>query len=365
MHDLKNMFRSTFSNISFLNVLTDENFVVIDSTSATFLEQYQGKCIRDLFVSLPDNFKGTEIVCQAKIQSINYSADIIPHFNDEELRGYIVRFLSATDIFKFHKNIDYCNLVFNEHSEIRSQVSAIISSSMMIHDILENKELYNEIKYLNNLVNSCYKILSIIQNKSELAKYATGVFNITRLDVSSFTRSLVEHISNLTRYEKITLNFSCDDKVLIDIDADRYAIVLVNIIINAIMYNISEEKIVSISLKNRDGSAVLKVTDNGLGISGDKVTQLIEANHSFEINPNAMIESGCGYYIINCFCHYFNSSLILTSKENEGTTVSIKMPLSDGKDTPKYVESRTAEYLSNRFSSIYIALSKIMNIKFY
>ena len=365
MNDFNKYFSKACSGSRVLSVLTDSDYIVIDSNSEEFIAAYSGKCLYS-YMRFPLNYNKSEAaIVQAKIKDINYSADILPLFSEDELDGFIIRFLAVTDIFRYHNNLDYCNLVFEEHADIRAQISSVISSAMLIHSTLERNELYDEIKSLDHMVNNCYKILSVIQNKTELAKYALAVFNINRLDIGCFTKDISALLSALTRSLNVTIETHFDKDVYVETDVDRYVVMLLNIIINAIEYNLEEIKVIKINIKKYENDAVLTVSDNGLGMRQEIISDILNSEPVYNSIKKPNTAPGCGYYVIKCFCLAFGGSLIINSKENEGTTVSVKLPLSKKRGTPEYIESRVTDYLSNRFSNIYVAMSKILKIKFY
>ena len=82
------------------------------------------------------------------------------------------------------------------------------------------------------------------------------------------------------------------------------------------------------------------------------------------VHQNADNNLGYGFNVIDLFCKAFNANMYISTKQNFGTTISIKIPLSKEDDHPKYLESKTVEYISNRFSNIYVSISLITMINY-
>ena len=75
---------------------------------------------------------------------------------------------------------------------------------------------------------------------------------------------------------------------------------------------------------------------------------------------NDRLDFGSGYRVIYAFCEAFNCNLIISTKENQGTTVSIRIPTSEEAESD--VNERVQDIISNRFSNLFVILSKICPI---
>jgi hypothetical protein len=49
----------------------------------------------------------------------------------------------------------------------------------------------------------------------------------------------------------------------------------------------------------------------------------------------------------------------MQSNEGDGTTVAFSIPIRQNGDSPDYVAQNSADYLADRFSSLYVQLSDI------
>ena len=76
------------------------------------------------------------------------------------------------------------------------------------------------------------------------------MYNIRKLDVGNFIKDIVGFLNIIIRNPEVELTYSCEDDVKINVDSDRFLIVLLNLIINAISYNISKQKKLRYLLKN-------------------------------------------------------------------------------------------------------------------
>ncbi len=358
---------SVYSNVKTTKMMvTDENYKILWSNDNFLSDNMNGKTLKDF---LPEEYKNAvseNVIIPVTIANFNYTINVLPISNDEkEIEGYLIRLITIKEITDHQLNKDISESDIEFFSQIRTQVSGIISIATIIHDTLERAELYDELKYLNHQVNYCYKLLALTLNKSEVAKYSFGLHNIVKVNLKTFLNDIIFIIKTLLRGSDVEFIFNCSSDMYIDVDTDRLVVMLLNLIINGIQYNISEKKKIVLEAKKSGESITLSVSDNGQGMSNQQISEIFD---KFSFSP--MLEPfkqkiGYGYYIVNYFCKTFKSTVLITSTVNSGTTVSVKIPQSNSEQLPLYLESKTAEYLSNRFSNIYIALSQITNINFF
>lgn len=361
------LLKSIYSNAKITRmIITDEKFNILWSNDC-FLEKALADCNLTMFfppdITLPIK---ENVIIPATIKSINYTLNVLPVMENDKTDGYLVKMVTIKELTIHQLNRDLSENQLEFFSEMRTQISGIISMSTFLHDTLERAELYDNLKYVNYQVNYCYRLLALTLNKSEVAKYAFGLFNVVRVNLKSFINDIVFITKTLLRDPSISLTFKCIEDLYIDVDTDRLVVVLLNLIINSIQYNISEQKKIILEIKKQLNNVLIIVKDNGQGMTTKQIDGIFE-KFSLDFNTKPFRHKiGYGYYIINYFCKTFKSSVMINSSVNEGTTVSLKFESSKkSTEHPIYLESKTADYLSNRFSNIYIALSQVTDINFF
>jgi len=185
-----------------------------------------------------------------------------------------------------------------------------------------------------------------IEEISRCNKSAIGLINdllnVSRLDLGTFiidTKkiSLVEICeSELKQFEALikeknletAKNFSCD---VPDVEADPQLVQIIfqNLISNAIYYTPAKGKI-SLALSLSDANtALFSITDTGLGIPEDQEAKIFgrmfRASNAKRARAGG---SGLGLYVIKQITTQVGWSIWFKSKENEGTTFYLEIPLS-------------------------------------
>lgn len=112
-------------------------------------------------------------------------------------------------------------------------------------------------------------------------------------------------------------------------DANQIKQVLINLCKNSIEAMDPKRKgLIKISVQIDKGQLLINVVDNGIGISQERLKRLGEPFYSNK-------EKGTGLGLMLCFriIRQHNGSLSFQSKENEGTTSQIRLPVGDGSST--------------------------------
>jgi len=106
-------------------------------------------------------------------------------------------------------------------------------------------------------------------------------------------------------------------------DKNMIKSVLQNILYNAIKFTNIEGNIKIVSTKQKD-NVLLKIIDDGIGISEKNVDKLFKLDQNFK-NTGTSNEKGTGLGLILCkeFIEKNNGSIQMESELNKGTTVTI------------------------------------------
>ncbi|MCW5932077.1 MAG: ATP-binding protein, partial [Bacteroidetes bacterium] len=124
----------------------------------------------------------------------------------------------------------------------------------------------------------------------------------------------------------IVNSISHDD--IIQSDENILSIILHNIVSNAIKFTMNGK----IEFSSADNSAdyIVKIEDNGSGIAEEQLTRIRKILNK-EIIPQPEMSAGkhgfgLGYIIISDLSALLNITVELKSKQDEGTTVILKIP---------------------------------------
>ena len=108
---------------------------------------------------------------------------------------------------------------------------------------------------------------------------------------------------------------------------------------NAIKYNRPGGR-VTISAEVKDTNAFLKVSDTGIGIAAEHMSHLGERFYRVDkARSREAGGSGLGLSIARSIAEAHGGTLTLSSVPDQGTTVTIKLPLAQGARTDREVDA--------------------------
>ena len=171
-----------------------------------------------------------------------------------------------------------------------------------------------------------------IKNRSEglmkFAKTYRGLNNITKLNTNKvFIKKLFANISNLLQpsltVKNIELQFliqTPDPDLQIEIDTHLIEQVLINLILNAIeaCKSIKHPKIIISAQKNVEGHSIVKVTDNGKGMTDEIIDKIFIPFFSTRKNG-----SGIGLSLCKQIMLLHKGKIQINSIEDKGTVISL------------------------------------------
>ncbi len=176
---------------------------------------------------------------------------------------------------------------------------------------------------LNALVDDLSDITRLQSNKLRL--------NIEPLDFRDVVAAAVKTMEPLTKGQALALR-KPTKVVPIMGDSLRLRQIVVNLIANAINYAPNTERI-DISLRQVGNAAELKVQDHGPGIAEEALPQIFSRYYQVTRQAGAQTGGlGLGLYLVKQLTEAHGGSVTVASKPGQGTTFTVRLPLS--KDSP-------------------------------
>ncbi|PZF74871.1 sensor histidine kinase [Taibaiella soli] len=150
-----------------------------------------------------------------------------------------------------------------------------------------------------------------------------GQTEITDVNLSRLLVQTASFFQELRQTHNNEIHADLPPSVFIRTDYQMLKIILHNIIDNANKY--SRNGTIRISLFNKNGEAIIKIQDSGIGMKPAVLKDLMmraQPETTYQLNPEAT-GTGLGYRFITDFCRMLHISLQLESKLNEGTIVTL------------------------------------------
>ncbi|HBE88354.1 MAG TPA: hypothetical protein DDW67_04350 [Elusimicrobia bacterium] len=209
-------------------------------------------------------------------------------------------------------------------------VSAQLAVSLLA-DMTEGRRDEETSRYYLILEQAHRNIARTVKTFLNKARLETGRFKLEKKETEF--RKLVfeslEHLSYLAKDKEIELRTDFPEKVVpIECDPDIIALVVANLINNAIKYTPSGGEIV-ISLKRSSaGLAEFSVKDSGIGISREDLESIFTGFYRTEQGRRTAAGTGLGLKISRDFVEAHGSRLEAESEPGRGTRFFFSLPVS-------------------------------------
>lgn len=360
MNDNKlNALCSAYSRLKTKTAIFDENVSLVWTNDEEVFSSVRNECFYTPEISVLGKIGKTGIkdmseestVLMMSGESI-FSVRVIPVFEGNNLDGFIVE---TNDFFDFlsKMNSSYGSVALNKYLSLAREVSSSVAfTGEQLRESLEKIEEYDLAGKTKELSKSTYKMLAAVANIEEMLKYASKNFNVSSFSLSEYTENILHSVIPKLSADGVKLKYKIEKDITVRLDSERFLSVLLNLISNGVMYNISEQKEIYVRLSALGENAVLSITDNGTGLS-DKAKKFM--NIAFAMSDISKGNESLGFEIVRLFCKEFSSSFSYMTKENEGTTVTLQIPMEKNEEKLK---APITDYLFRKYSPIDIYLYK-------
>lgn len=195
----------------------------------------------------------------------------------------------------------------------------------------KQKEIIDQVassgEKMGKLVNDLLDVARIDQGQLALSK--------EKINLCKLVQESVESQKSLAIAANVQLKTSCNSSVLETIaDKRRIAVVLDNLISNAIKYTDVKNGIVEVSMDGKDGVIHVCIRDNGVGIPKSEQANIFKkffrSNNSVK---NKTEGTGLGLYIAKNIIDQTGGSIWFKSTENVGSEFNFTLPLAQETST--------------------------------
>lgn len=185
--------------------------------------------------------------------------------------------------------------------DLKSPISTVVSFTDMLqnnYDQFTKKEI---LEYIGITKNSALDTIDLLENLLEWAKLQSGMISMKLVETNIYQllNDTVSHLQNLLITKKITLVTDVNPDLSFLLDKNMTASILRNLVSNAIKFTNENGEINITAKKDKQGGFLIAVSDNGIGMSPEKIESLFKIeNSSSSLGTNN--EKGTGVGLILC-----------------------------------------------------------------
>jgi signal transduction histidine kinase len=189
-----------------------------------------------------------------------------------------------------------------------------------------------------NILNSMYSvsltILITIENFLTVSKMELKKMEITYASITleKFAKEISQSAGNLMALANdkkisLTVNSKIEENAPFDVDLAQVNLAVNNLLENALTYTLPNGK-VEIDITNDVDNVYVSIKDDGIGIPESEQKDIFgEFFRSTNAKKLKSTGDGIGLYIAKAVVEAHDGTLTFTSKENEGSTFTLKIPL--------------------------------------
>ena len=218
--------------------------------------------------------------------------------------------------------------VGNVAHELKTPLFAIEGYiSNLLDGAMDDKELLK--KYLKRAEKSVDRLTYIIKDLDLITQLESSTLKlqITSFDIVKLTEEIIEdlEISASKKNIKIIFNKIYENEILVDADRNRIEQVLTNLITNSINYG-AEKGTTEISFESDEENIMVKVNDNGEGISEENMPRLFQRFFRVDISRSrSQGGSGLGLAIVKHIIDAHNENIYVQSTVGIGSEFSFSL----------------------------------------
>ena len=237
----------------------------------------------------------------------------------------------------FNKMLARMKVLDESRSEFVSNVSHELKTPMTSMKVLADslvgqqgvpEELYQE--FLQDITAEIDRENRIITDLLSLVKMdkKTADLSIQHMDINQLLEDILKRLRPIADKRSIDLILDSFRPVEADVDEIKFTSAISNLVENAIKYNV-DDGWVRVSIDANHKYFYVTVADSGMGIPEDSLERIFERfyrvdkSHSREIGG-----TGLGLAITRSTIAMHHGVIKVFSREGEGTTFSVRIPLS-------------------------------------
>ena len=217
-------------------------------------------------------------------------------------------------------------------SNVSHELKTPITSIRVLADSLMSMEetpveLYQE--FMTDIFDEIDRESKIIDDLLSLVKMDKAVeeLNIVQLDINGLVQQIMKRLRPIARKRNVELIYESIREVTADVDEVKLSLAVNNLVENAIKYNV-ENGWVRVTLDADHQFFYVKVADSGIGIPEEYQGHVFERFYRVDkARSRETGGTGLGLAITRKVILMHHGAVRLVSKDGEGSTFTIRIPL--------------------------------------
>jgi signal transduction histidine kinase len=254
---------------------------------------------------------------------ITYESKSIINFTKNVTNQYEIEREDREKIEKINKDKD--EFISTTSHELRTPISAVRGYLQLITFFPEYQDLKIEIREkIEDLTNTTEDLTKLIENLLAASRLDLNRIFINKVDININSELLktIDRIIKKSNDKNISIIFRPEIfDVIINTDPDKFSDSIFNILDNSVKFSENGKKIY-IYVKKKNNKVIIKMKDQGIGISKDIKDHLFE---KFQYNEDGSKKTVLGLYLSKRLLNTLGGDIEIKSQENIGTITIIEI----------------------------------------
>ena len=267
-----------------------------------------------------NSLKGKRGEGQLKHNEKIYQLYANPVFEDGNVRGSVLLIVDVTE--KEKREELRREFTSNVSHELKTPLTSIFGiSEIIMNGIVKPDDIP---KFAKDIHNESGRLITLVNDIIKLSKLdeGAGFGDKQPVDIFKMAQDTITRLDSMAQERNITVKLTGEKTIVDSIPAVADEIIH-NVIENAIKYN-KENGSVDVFAGTENGRVTFRVKDTGIGIPDADINRVFERFYRVDKSHSRKIGgTGLGLSIVKHGVSFLGGELLITSKVNEGTTITI------------------------------------------
>lgn len=242
--------------------------------------------------------------------------------------GYFILFFDITELKLLERSKS--ELVAVASHQLRTPLTAMRGNVEMLTDGSFGEVNHEQREMLSDIELSIVRLISMVNDMLDITKIENRSLelNVGKLNVQEKMNAIIASLATYADRHNFTITTAgIPNDVCILGDEERIRQVFQNIIDNAIKYS-SHPGELQISARRDDSFVEIEFRDNGIGIPKNEQSKMFNRFYRASNTVSSSSSgSGLGLYIVKSIIEQHGGDIRFESKEGEGTTFFVRLPV--------------------------------------
>ena len=277
---------------------------------------------RDLNAAIRSAFEQGHSEIHSEKNGLTYQFDISRIDSEGGAYGAVILAFDITE----RENAEKARREFtaNVSHELKTPLQGIIGSAELIENgMVKNEDLP---RFVGHIRTEAQRLVNLVNDIIRLSQLDEGVsLPKERIDLLSVAKEAAGDLAETAASKKVTLSVEGESVFVSGIKRLLYEVIY-NLGENAVKYNVENGNVL-ISVAAKQNSAVLTVSDSGIGIAPEHQSRIFERFYRVDkSHSKASGGTGLGLSIVKHAVQQHGGKIELESEVSKGTTIRVILP---------------------------------------